>query len=72
LLFSAVLKLFDGISANKNQLFIIPILVIALKSMSDSALLTSMLTHGIIILIILVYLLPSTLQSNDKNKTVDS
>lgn len=71
-LFSALLKLFDGISANKNQQFIIPILVIALKSMSDSALLTSMLTHGIIILIILVYLLPSTLQSNDKNKTVDS
>lgn len=67
LLFAAILKLVDGISANKNHLIIIPIAVLAFKTMTDSALLTSMLTHGIIILLFLIFLLPKTFQITYKN-----
>jgi hypothetical protein len=67
LLFSALLKLIDGISANKNPLFIIPIVLLSFKTMMDAAFLTSILTHGIIVLLFLVYLLPNHIQYSTKN-----
>jgi hypothetical protein len=58
MLFWLVLKIIDNISVNKNSYFVYALLAMPAFSLSNSALLTTMLTHGLLIAGLLICLLP--------------
>jgi hypothetical protein len=58
LLLWLVLKIIDNISAYKNNYFVYTLLAMPVFSLSNSALLTTMLTHGLLVAVLLICLLP--------------
>ncbi|WP_284643837.1 hypothetical protein [Paenibacillus silviterrae] len=64
ILFALVLWIYDSISKDLDYRFASMMLAVPSFTLANSSLLTSMLTHGILLCFIIIYLLPSTKYSN--------
>jgi hypothetical protein len=61
-LLSILLKLFDSLSKNKKLELCIAVSIIPLIALVDTAFLTALLTHGLLLPLIILYLLPKEKQ----------
>lgn len=58
---SLLLKLFDIVTKDKNLLFILPMAAVTIVTLSNSGLIVNLITHGILIMVILLRWYPKTL-----------
>jgi hypothetical protein len=61
-LLTIILKLADGFSRNKKIIITIAAVAMPVISLSNSALLTNLLTHGLLLSLVVLYLLPENKQ----------
>jgi hypothetical protein len=60
-LIAFVLKMFDKVAKDRNTLFVIPLAAISVVSLSNSGFIVNLVTHGLLLMMLLMALYPKTI-----------
>lgn len=65
-----ILRMIDGLSKNKDKVVLVSLVAMPVISLINSALLTCLLTHGILLSMLIMYLLPPKVISSGKSEVI--